>query len=64
MAFAGGAFVQEPAEPLRFFPRSVFPNNFDLPQLVFIYCMVIPGGLVILLASVMGAILPLHPPGF
>jgi len=57
LAFAGGAFVAGAAGSL-FAPlqESVFPNNFDFPQLVIIYCMVILGGLGNIVGVLLGAI--------
>ncbi len=63
MAFAGGAFIAGAAGALfASFQDSVFPNNFDFPQLVIVYCMVILGGLGnitgVILGSVFLSILP------
>jgi branched-chain amino acid transport system permease protein len=45
-AFAAGAFVAGGAGAIfASFQDSVFPNNFDFPQLVIVYCMVILGGI-------------------
>lgn len=56
-AFAGGAFVAGAAGALFApFQESVFPNNFDFPQLVIIYCMVILGGLGNIVGVILGAI--------
>jgi branched-chain amino acid transport system permease protein len=58
LAFAGGAFIAGAAGTLfASFQESVFPNNFDFPQLVIIYCMVILGGLGNIVGVVLGAIL-------
>lgn len=58
MAFAGGALIAGASGTLfASFQDSVFPNNFDFPQLVVIYCMVILGGLGNILGVVLGAIL-------
>jgi branched-chain amino acid transport system permease protein len=58
MAFAGGAFVAGAAGTLfASLQDSVFPNNFDFPQLVVIYCMVILGGLGNIPGVVIGAVL-------
>jgi len=57
-AFAGGAFIAGGAGALfASFQDSVFPNNFDFPQLVIVYCMVILGGLGNIVGVVFGAIL-------
>ena len=57
MAFAAGAFVAGASGTLfASFQDSVFPNNFDFPQLVVIYCMVILGGLGNIVGVVLGAI--------
>ena len=58
MAFAGGAFVAGGTGVLfASFQDSVFPNNFDFPQLVVVYCMVILGGMGNIVGVVLGAIL-------
>jgi branched-chain amino acid transport system permease protein len=58
LAFAGGAFVAGATGTLfASLQESVFPNNFDFPQLVIIYCMVILGGLGNIVGVVLGAIL-------
>lgn len=58
LAFASGAFVAGGAGALfASLQGSVFPNNFDFPQLVIIYCMVILGGLGNIVGVVLGAIL-------
>ena len=58
MAFAGGAFVAGATGALfASFQDSVFPNNFDFPQLVIVYCMVILGGLGNIVGVISGAIL-------
>ncbi len=58
MAFAGGAFVAGGAGALfASFQDSVFPNNFDFPQLVIVYCMVILGGLGNVTGVILGAVL-------
>jgi len=58
MAFAGGALIAGASGTLfASFQDSIFPNNFDFPQLVVIYCMVILGGLGNILGVVLGAIL-------
>ena len=55
-AFAGGAFVAGGTGALfASFQDSVFPNNFDFPQLVIVYCMVILGGLGNILGVILGA---------
>ncbi|MBW1720464.1 MAG: branched-chain amino acid ABC transporter ATP-binding protein/permease [Deltaproteobacteria bacterium] len=57
-AFAGGAFIAGASGALfASFQDSVFPNNFDFPQLVIIYCMVILGGLGNIIGVVLGAVL-------
>jgi branched-chain amino acid transport system permease protein len=58
MAFAGGAFIAGATGALfASFQDSVFPNNFDFPQLVIVYCMVILGGLGNILGVILGAVL-------
>ncbi|RPI72580.1 MAG: branched-chain amino acid ABC transporter permease, partial [Desulfobacteraceae bacterium] len=58
MAFAAGALVAGAAGTLfASLQDSVFPNNFDFPQLVVIYCMVILGGLGNITGVVIGAVL-------
>jgi branched-chain amino acid transport system permease protein len=58
LAFAGGAFVAGATGTLfASLQESVFPNNFDFPQLVIVYCMVILGGLGNIVGVVLGAIL-------
>jgi branched-chain amino acid transport system permease protein len=58
LAFAGGAFIAGATGTLfASLQESVFPNNFDFPQLVIIYCMVILGGLGNIVGVVLGAIL-------
>lgn len=58
MAFALGAFVAGMAGVLfASVQDSVFPNNFDFPQLVIVYCMVILGGLGNIPGVIAGAIL-------
>ena len=58
MAFAGGALVAGAAGAIfASFQDSVFPNNFDFPQLVIVYCMVILGGLGNITGVILGAIL-------
>ncbi len=58
LAFAGGAFIAGGTGVLfASFQESVFPNNFDFPQLVIIYCMVILGGMGNIVGVVLGAIL-------
>jgi len=58
MAFAGGAFVAGGAGAIfASFQDSVFPNNFDFPQLVVVYCMVILGGLGNIVGVIGGAVL-------
>ena len=58
MAFAGGAFIAGGTGVLfASFQDSVFPNNFDFPQLVVVYCMVILGGMGNIVGVVVGAIL-------
>ncbi|MFQ5842279.1 MAG: ATP-binding cassette domain-containing protein, partial [Thermodesulfobacteriota bacterium] len=57
MAFAGGALVAGNTGALfASFQDSVFPNNFDFPQLVIVYCMVILGGLGNIVGVILGAI--------
>jgi branched-chain amino acid transport system permease protein len=58
MAFAGGALVAGAAGAIfASFQDSVFPNNFDFPQLVIVYCMVILGGLGNIAGVILGAVL-------
>jgi len=58
MAFAGGAFIAGATGTLfASFQDSVFPNNFDFPQLVIAYCMVILGGLGNIVGVILGAVL-------
>ncbi len=58
MAFAIGAFIAGVAGVLfASVQDSVFPNNFDFPQLVIVYCMVILGGLGNIPGVIAGAIL-------
>jgi branched-chain amino acid transport system permease protein len=58
LAFAGGAFVAGGTGALfASFQDSVFPNNFDFPQLVIVYCMVILGGLGNVTGVILGAVL-------
>ena len=58
MAFAGGALVAGAAGAIfASFQDSVFPNNFDFPQLVIVYCMVILGGLGNITGVILGAVL-------
>ena len=58
MAFAGGAFIAGATGALfASFQDSVFPNNFDFPQLVIAYCMVILGGLGNIVGVILGAVL-------
>ena len=57
-AFAGGAFIAGATGALfASFQDSVFPNNFDFPQLVIVYCMVILGGLGNVTGVILGAVL-------
>jgi branched-chain amino acid transport system permease protein len=57
-AFAGGALIAGGTGAFfASFQDSVFPNNFDFPQLVIVYCMVILGGLGNILGVVLGAVL-------
>ena len=57
MAFAAGAFIAGAAGALfASFQDSVFPNNFDFPQLVIVYCMVILGGLGNIPGVILGAV--------
>jgi branched-chain amino acid transport system permease protein len=57
MAFAAGAFVAGATGAIfASFQDSVFPNNFDFPQLVIVYCMVILGGLGNITGVILGAI--------
>ncbi|MDP2968909.1 MAG: branched-chain amino acid ABC transporter ATP-binding protein/permease [Deltaproteobacteria bacterium] len=56
-AFAGGAFIAGASGTLfASFQDSVFPNSFDFPQLVVIYCMVILGGMGNIVGVTLGAI--------
>ncbi|MBW1993505.1 MAG: hypothetical protein JRI77_03530, partial [Deltaproteobacteria bacterium] len=56
-AFAAGAFMAGGTGAIfASFQDSVFPNNFDFPQLVIIYCMVILGGLGNIIGVIIGAI--------
>jgi branched-chain amino acid transport system permease protein len=58
MAFAGGALVAGASGALfASFQDSVFPNNFDFPQLVIVYCMVILGGLGNVTGVIIGAVI-------
>jgi branched-chain amino acid transport system permease protein len=58
MAFAGGALVAGASGALfASFQDSVFPNNFDFPQLVIVYCMVILGGLGNVTGVILGAVI-------
>ena len=58
MAFAGGALIAGAAGAIfASFQDSVFPNNFDFPQLVIVYCMVILGGLGNITGVILGAVL-------
>ena len=58
LAFAGGAFVAGGTGALfASFQDSVFPNNFDFPQLVIVYCMVILGGLGNVTGVILGAVI-------
>ncbi len=58
MAFAIGAFIAGAAGVLSASVQdSVFPNNFDFPQLVIVYCMVILGGLGNIPGVIAGAVL-------
>jgi branched-chain amino acid transport system permease protein len=57
-AFAGGAFIAGGTGAVfASLQDSVFPNNFDFPQLVVVYCMVILGGLGNIGGVVCGAVL-------
>jgi len=57
-AFAGGAFIAGATGAFfASFQDSVFPNNFDFPQLVIVYCMVILGGLGNVTGVILGAVL-------
>jgi len=57
MAFAGGALVAGATGAMfASFQDSVFPNNFDFPQLVIVYCMVILGGLGNVSGVILGAV--------
>jgi len=57
-AFAGGALVAGGTGAVfASFQDSVFPNNFDFPQLVIVYCMVILGGLGNIPGIILGAVL-------
>jgi branched-chain amino acid transport system permease protein len=56
-AFAGGACIAGGTGSLfASFQDSVFPNSFDFPQLVIIYCMVILGGLGNIAGVILGAV--------
>ncbi len=56
-AFAVGAFIAGGTGAIfASFQDSVFPNNFDFPQLVIIYCMVILGGLGNIFGVILGAL--------
>jgi branched-chain amino acid transport system permease protein len=58
LAFAGGALVAGGSGALfASFQDSVFPNNFDFPQLVIVYCMVILGGLGNVTGVILGAVI-------
>ena len=57
-AFAAGAFIAGGTGAVfASFQDSVFPNNFDFPQLVIIYCMVILGGLGNIAGVILGAVI-------
>ena len=57
MAFAGGALIAGATGALfASFQDSVFPNNFDFPQLVIVYCMVILGGMGNITGVILGAV--------
>lgn len=57
-AFAAGAFIAGGAGALfASFQDSVFPNNFDFPQLVIVYCMVILGGMGSIPGVMAGAVI-------
>jgi branched-chain amino acid transport system permease protein len=57
-AFAGGAFIAGATGAVfASFQDSVFPNNFDFPQLVIVYCMVILGGVGNIFGVIVGAVL-------
>ncbi len=57
-AFAAGACVAGAAGAIfASFQDSVFPNNFDFPQLIIVYCMVILGGLGNIAGVILGAVL-------
>lgn len=57
LAFATGAFIAGTTGALfASLQDSVFPNNFDFPQLVVVYCMVILGGLGNIPGVIIGAI--------
>ena len=56
-AFAVGAFIAGGTGAIfASFQDSVFPNNFDFPQLVIVYCMVILGGLGNVPGVIVGAV--------
>ncbi|MGE5840795.1 MAG: ABC transporter permease subunit, partial [Deltaproteobacteria bacterium] len=56
-AFAVGAFIAGWTGAIfASFQDSVFPNNFDFPQLVIVYCMVILGGLGNVPGVILGAV--------
>ncbi len=58
LAFATGAFIAGATGVLfASLQDSVFPNNFDFPQLVIVYCMVILGGLGNIPGVILGAII-------
>lgn len=57
-AFATGAFIAGATGAVfASFQDSVFPNNFDFPQLVIVYCMVILGGLGNIPGVILGAVI-------
>lgn len=57
-AFAAGAFIAGAAGAFfASFQNSVFPDNFDFPQLVIVYSMVVLGGLGNVAGVILGAVL-------
>ena len=64
-AFAVGAFIAGWTGAIfASFQDSVFPNNFDFPQLVIVYCMVILGGLGNVPGVILGAVFLSSCPSF
>lgn len=57
-AFAGGAFIAGATGALfASFQDSVFPDHFDFPQLVILYCMLVLGGRGNVTGVILGAVL-------